>query len=163
MPRRVLGILALSGAIIGFTVSLLLPRQFVGRASITLTPGVSAEYAIEKTLSTPSLAAIVYRSPYYQPMLDYTPVEDLAREIRDGSSIGPDGRIQFVHDDKYTALDTARLLLDELKKNAGGAARVKDPVRLEITGPSRGLCTFEGMAAGLLLGLCVWFGVSRSA
>ena len=53
-------------------------------------------------------------------------------------------------------------LVEGLRRNLE-TAELKSPVRVGTTGPSNALCTFEGLAAGLVLGLCVWFGVSVSS
>ena len=163
MLRRVFAMFMLCGALIGFAVSLKLPRHYVGRGSLLFESPASMQNAAETTLSVRSLSAIIFQSAYYQPMLSYTPVEELVEEIRRNCSIEPNGMVQYKDDDEYAALDVTRRLVEELKKNAGASARVKEPVRLQLTGPTPALCTFEGILAGLALGLCVWFGLSRSA
>jgi hypothetical protein len=165
MLRRTIGMLALSGALIGFVTSLLLPRRYVARASLAIDAPASVEDAAARTLSEPSLSPLILASPYYEPMLSYTALQELVEQIRDNSVIARDSQkgctVQFTDDDKYAALATTGSLLEEMRKNLGDA-QVREPVRVWTTGPSNALCTFEGLTAGLLIGLCVWFGVSRS-
>jgi hypothetical protein len=97
-------------------------------------------------------------------LLDYTPVEDLVDEIRKDTVIEAEGprtcAIRFTDHDRYAALSTTQTLVEQLRRDLGNA-KVKEPVQVGISGPGAALCTFEGLAAGLVFGLCVWFAAAR--
>ena len=166
MLRRTIAILALSGAMAGFVTSLMLPRRYVGRASLTVDSHELVDAAADRVLATQALTALVRDSPYYKDVLDYTPMEELLEQIRGNVVIARDGvgdcRVEFTDDGPYAALNTTNRLVEGLRRNLE-TAELKSPVRVGTTGPSNALCTFEGLAAGLVLGLCVWFGVSVSS
>src|SRR5215469_5307978 len=164
MLRRILAMLAFSGALAGFAISLTLPRRYVGHGSVLAGSKVPVELAADRTLAPESLARVVAQSPYYRRAFDHMPIGELITEVRSNTVIEREGpqrcRVEFTDDDRYNALDTARSLLDEVRKNL----ETPDPageVRVRATGPSAGLCSFEGFLAGLAAGLIVWFARGR--
>jgi hypothetical protein len=165
MLRRTIAILALSGALLGFVTSLLLPRRYVGRVFLSVDSQEPVEGAADRVLAAAPLSAIIHDNPYYRDTLDYTPMQDLVEQVRANAVIARNGDgdcvVQFTDDSRYAALNMTGRLVEALRRNLE-SARIKVPVRVSTTGPSPALCAFEGSAAGLLLGLCVWFGVSLS-
>jgi hypothetical protein len=166
MLRRVIVMFALSGALAGYVTALLLPRRYLGQARLAVTAPFSIEDAAQKTLSAQTLSPMILQSPYYLPILNYTPLDEVVRQIRDNSAIVPEKNavclVQFTDDDRYAALDMTHNLLEEMRRNLGNA-RVRDGVRVVATGPGYALCALEGLAAGLFIGLCVVFLAARSA
>ena len=63
MLRRTIAILALSGAMAGFVTSLMLPRRYVGRASLTVDSHELVDAAADRVLATQALTALVRDSP----------------------------------------------------------------------------------------------------
>jgi hypothetical protein len=163
MLGRTIAILALSGTLIGFATSLLLPRRYVGRVALTVDKSELVEGAADRVLSNPTLSAIIRESPYYRDLLDYTPIHELVDEVRANVVIARDGSgdciVQFTDDSKYAALTMTNRLVQALRRELE-TAEIKVPVQVRATGPSNALCALEGLAAGMILGLCVWFGVS---
>ncbi len=166
MVLRIVAILAFSGALAGFVVSLALPRRYVGHGSVSAGSKVPLELAADRTLAPESLARVIAQSPYYRRTLDYMPMGELIEEVRANTVIRGEGLltcgVQFTDDDRYNALDTTRSLLDETRKNLETSAAAGE-VRVRTTGPSAALCSFEGSLAGLAAGLCVWFARGRSS
>jgi hypothetical protein len=165
MLRGTIAILALSGALIGFVTSLMLPRRYVGSASLTVDQQELVDGAADRVLAAQPLSALIHDSPYYRDALDYTPIEELLQQIRDNAVITRDRSgdclVEFTDPDRSVAFNTTSRLVEALRRNLE-TAQMKSPVRVATTGPSNALCTFEGLAAGLMAGLCVWFAVSRS-
>jgi hypothetical protein len=164
MLRRIVAMLAFSGALAGFAVSLTLPRRYVGHGSVPAGSKVPVELAADRTLAPESLARVIGQSPYYRRTLDYMPMGELIEEVRANTVIESEGsracKVEFTDDDRYNALDTTRSLLDEVRKNL----ETPDPageVRVRATGPSAALCSFEGFLTGLATGLIVWFARGR--
>jgi hypothetical protein len=164
MLGRIIAILALSGAMAGFVTSLLLPRRYVGRASLSVDPSELVDRAAERVLATQPLSAMIQGSPYYKDMLDYTPMPELLQQVRDNVVIERNATgdcvVQFTEDDEFAARNMTNRMVEELRRNLENSS-IKLPVRVGTTGPSRALCALEGLMAGLLVGLCVWFGLSR--
>ena len=164
MLRSTIAILALSGAMAGFVTSLLLPRRYVGRAALTVDPSELVDSAADRVLATQPLSAMIQGNPYYKDMLGYTPMPELLQQVRDNVVIARDATgdcvVQFVDDDELAARNMTNRMVEALRRNLETAS-IKLPVLVGTTGPSRALCALEGLMAGLLVGLCVWFGVSR--
>src|SRR5215472_12861923 len=143
MLRRILAMLAFSGALAGFAVSLVLPRRYVGHGLVPAGPKVAVDIAADRTLAPESLARVIAESPYYRRNLDYMPMGELIEEMRANAVIRSSSpqtcTVEFTDDDRYNALDTTRSLLDEVRKNLGtpGAA---GEVRVRTTGPTAALC-----------------------
>jgi hypothetical protein len=166
MLLRIVAMLAFSGALAGFAVSLALPRRYVGHGSVPAGSKVPVDIAADRTMAPESLARVIAQSPYYRRTLDYMPMGQLIEEVRASTSIhsGRSGfcMVEFKDDDRYNALDTTRTLLDEVRKNL----ETQDPageVWVATTGPSAVLCAFEGFLSGIAAGLCVWFAGGRRA
>ena len=165
MLRLVMIMLALSGAMIGFATSLLLPRRYVGTASLSVYNHELVVGAADRTLSAQPLSAMIRDNSHYRQLLDYTPLPDVVQQVRDNTAIVEDPKggctVEFTDDDKYAAITMTNSLLNELRRNLQGAP-VKEPLRIGTTGPSGALCTLEGLVGGLVVALCVGFGVARS-
>jgi hypothetical protein len=164
MLRRMIAMLALSGALAGFVTSLLLPRRYVGRAALTVDASELVDSAADRVLASQPLSAMIQGSPYYRDMLDYTPIAELLQQVRDNVVIARNATgdcvVQFTDDDEFAARSMTNRMVEELRRNLENSS-IKVPVRVGTTGPSKALCAFEGLTAGLMVGLCVWFGVSR--
>jgi hypothetical protein len=164
MLGRTIAILALSGAMAGFVISLLLPRRYVGRAALTVDPNELVDGAADRVLATQPLSAMIQGSPYFKDMLDYTPMPELLQQVRDNVVIARNATgdcvVQFTDDDELAARNMTNRMVEELRRNLETAS-IKLQVRVGTTGPSKALCVLEGLMAGLFVGLCVWFGVSR--
>ena len=164
MLRRMIGILALSGAMAGFAISLMLPRRYIGRAALNVDPSELVDSAAERVLATQPLSAMIQGSPYYKDMLDYTPMPELLQQVRDNVVIARNTTgecvVQFTDDDEFAARNMTNRMVEELRRNLENSS-IKLPVHVGTTGPSKALCALEGLMAGLLVSLCVWFGVSR--
>jgi hypothetical protein len=164
MLRRTIAILALSGVMAGFVTALLLPRRYVGRASLTVDARELVDGAADRVLATQPLSAMIQGSPYFKDMLDYTPMPELLQQVRNNVVIARNATgdcvVQFTDDDEFTTRNMTNRMVEELRRNLENSS-LKVPVRVGTTGPSKALCSFEGLMAGLLIGLCVWFGVSR--
>lgn len=162
MMRRaalaVIGILAASGALAGFVIAQLLPRQYVSRATVAFAsavPDARVAKAAAQTRSTASLTSFVLQSADYRSELDFTPADEVAERIRQSSSIlaAPSGfRVECTDPDRYTALDVMQTLIEQMGRNAGSATKVVGPIRTRLTGMGYGTCVMLGMGVGALIG-----------
>src|ERR1700729_1081248 len=107
MLRRTIAILAMSGAMAGFVISLLLPRRYVGRAALTVDPHELVDGAADRILATQTLSAMIQGNPYYTDMLNYTPMPELLQQVRDNVVIARnrtgDCVVQFTDNDEFAA------------------------------------------------------------
>lgn len=164
MVLRAVAMLALGGTLLGFMISLVLPRRYVARASLAVQDTALISGAADRALSPAFLTIFIAQDPGYVPILNYTPMDEIVDQIRRDTVIAQQGpktcAIRYTDDDRYTAVSTAQALLNELRRDLGDA-KVKQPVEVGISGPSAGLCAFEGATAGLAAGLCLWFAAGR--
>jgi hypothetical protein len=195
MRRAVLGTVAIlmaSGAMMGFAASYLVTPRYVAWATLSVTRNRAAASprqlfrdAWNQTLSQESLVPMIFESSSWKEKLDLIPMEDLLRQIRDGSVMTsadlPGGvtrfTIEFGDGDRDVALDTTRGLLLRMSDNAGKvkpagagnvesatveAARIVDPPHVREASPNRGLFAGAGLAVGLLAGALVGWAAARS-
>jgi hypothetical protein len=157
--------LAATGALAGFVIAQFLPRQYVSRAVVVFNEGVSSDrciYAASTTLSSAALKPIVLQSEYYRQELDFTPEDDVIRNIQKNGLIrcGREGnrdgfRVEFADADRALSLEMTRVLIEETGRNANATMKVIDPIRSGTTGPAPGLCVIVGIASGAVLGLMI--------
>jgi hypothetical protein len=162
---RVTLMLIFSGALLGFSVSLLLPTHYVGTVTAAFAqptdhPEQLLKDAFARTTSKESLVALTVQSAYLRPRLDYTPIEEMLQSVRDNAEAhlaGPRNfTVQFRDDDKDAALDTARNLLIEVGRNAAKLEHAPEPSGLSAPPRARpagftgSLLTLIGSGTGLL-------------
>jgi hypothetical protein len=166
-------ILVASGALLGFAASYLAEPRYVAGATLnTAAPdGQSFRNAWSETLSQESLVPMIVESSAWKSKLDLFPMEDLLRQIREGSALTsadlPGGvtsfTIEFASEDREAALDTMRALFLRVNDNAARLKpRIEHLPRVREAGPNRGLFACVGMACGLLVGLVVGWAAVRS-
>ena len=179
---RVIAMLAVSGALLGFSASMFIPRRYVAEADLAIspTPGVTHESylsdarrlcdsATELTLIPASLELAIRRSSYFRERLYVDKLTDVQEDVRrnlsitsqtfSGGRIG--ARIEFEDDDADTALDFTKGILSQLGENAArvaGAKKAADVVTIlripqtRLAGVTPLMLSGLGAAAGLLLG-----------
>jgi hypothetical protein len=166
---RVAAMLALGGAIAGFTTSTFVPHRYLGSARFVLVdPNNVFDTAAGVTLRPQSLELMIRRSPYFKNRLYVEPIADLVAETRGNLSIksSPSGGvIQFESEDVDAALEVTRVTLSEFGNNAARAANAKkasEVIRIiklpdaRLTGLTPWLLTAIGLTAGLLMSLLIW-------
>jgi hypothetical protein len=176
--------LAVGGAMAGFTVSSFVPHRYEGSARFIFKSPYDADApalfdrASEITLLPQSLELMIRRSPYYKNRLYVDSIGDLITETRGNLNVKsvsktgkPGGLIEFDDDNVDTALDVTRVILSEFGNNAAGAAHAKkaaDVIRIveapdaRLTGLTPALLTAIGLASGLLLAAIVWTLIPRA-
>lgn len=169
--------LALGGAMAGFTASVFVPHRYEGSARFVFNSPYDAQAAAlfdrasEITLLPQSLELMVRRSPYYKNRLYVDSIGDVVTETRGNLSLKSvtksgkrGGLIEFDDDDVDAALDVTRVVLSEFGNNAAGAAHAKkaaDVIRIveapdaRLTGLTPAILTGFGLASGLLCALFV--------
>jgi hypothetical protein len=189
---KVIGMLVISGALAGFTISLFIPHRYMARAELTFVgkPDVTpASYqadarklfdsATEITLLPQSIELIIRRSPYFKERLYVESMADILEDVRKNLAIKSftrDGRsgaqIEFEDDDADTALDVTRDVLSQMGENAARISAVKKATevvkivrtpQVNLTGLTPLLLTALGLAAGTLAGLVLWLVAPRSS
>ena len=188
---KVVGMLAISGALIGFAISLFVPHRYVARAELTFIgkPGVTpASYeadarklfdgSAEITLLPQSIELIIRRSPYFKERLYVESMPDILEEVRKNLSIksfsrdGQTGaRIEFEDDDADTSLDVASDVLSQMGENAARISAVRKATevvkivrtpQVGLTGLTPLILTALGLATGILAGLVLWLVAPRN-
>jgi hypothetical protein len=165
-------ILVASGALLGFAASYLAEPRYVAGATLnTAAPdGQSFRNAWSETLSQESLVPMIVESSAWKSKLDLIPMEDLLRQIREGSAMTsadlPGGvtsfTIEFASEDREAALETMRALFLRVNDNAARLKpRIEHLPRVREAGPNRGLFASVGMGCGLLAGLVVGWAALR--
>ena len=166
-------LLVASGALLGFAASYLAEPRYVAGATLnTAAPdGQLFRNAWSETLSQESLVPMIVESSAWKSKLDLFPMEDLLRQIREGSAMTsadlPGGvtsfTIEFASDDREAALDTVRALFLRVNDNAALLKpRIEHLPRVREAGPNRGLFAGVGMGCGFLAGLVVGWAAVRS-
>jgi hypothetical protein len=166
-------ILMASGALMGFAVSYLAEPRYVAGATLnTVAPDARQLFrnAWSETLSQESLVPMIVESSAWKSKLDLIPMEDLLRQIREGSAMTsadlPGGvtsfTIEFASEDREAALETMRALFLRVNDNAARLKpRIEHLPRVREAGPNRGLFASVGMGCGLLAGLVVGWAALR--
>ena len=184
--------LILSGALIGFTVSLFVPHRYAATAEIAFlsAPGVTHEsYAadarklyessLEVTLLPQSLELMIRRSPAFKERLYIQSFSEVLEDVRKNLSVstisvsgGLSGaKIEFDDDDSDTALDLVREVVSQMGDNAAavaGAKKASDVLlivktpRTDLIGMTPSLLTVVGLAVGLGLASLLWLLAPRS-
>jgi hypothetical protein len=170
--------LAFSGALLGFSLSTLIPHRYQARTEFVFLSPYDADAqtlfdrASDITLLPQSLELMIRRSPYYKNRLYVESIADLISETRGSlnvKSAAPvagkrGGVIEFEDDDVETALDVTRVMLSEFGNNAARAANAKrsaDVIRIvrtpdaHLTGLTPWLLTRTGLLAGLIVALLI--------
>jgi hypothetical protein len=156
---QIAAILAISGALVGFTASFTISRRYVAHATMTAASGQDILDASNRALSKESLIPIVLQSINYKPRLDFTPMDELIQQIRDScvmtrATNSDTVTLEFTDDDRYAAMEMGRALLARMGDKVAGAKA--EPLRLTETGPTRAMFTGAGFAGGLSLTALVW-------
>jgi hypothetical protein len=167
--------LAVSGALIGFTISLFLPHRYKSRAELVFVAKTDArklfDSTVELTLLPQSIELIVRRSPYFKERLYVEPMSEVLEDVRKNLSVtaisasGQRGaRIEFEDDDADTALDVTKDVLSQMGENAARVSatkkasdvvRIVSTPRVGLTGLTPAILAGLGLAAGLLAGFVV--------
>jgi hypothetical protein len=178
---RVAAMLALGGAIAGFTASTFVPHRYLGTARFVFISPYSSnapalfDSASGITLLPQSLELMIRRSPSFKNRLYVESVADLVEETRGNLTVkstpASGGVIEFESEDVDAALEVTRMTLSEFGNNAARAANAKkaaDVIRIvnlpeaRLTGVTPWLLTVTGSAAGLLISLLIWILLPRN-
>lgn len=177
---RVTALLAASGALLGFSASLVVPHRYMGHAVLGFIhkPGAPQDFyrnesatlfnaARQATLADPSLDAIIRHSDSYKLRMYTDAMPDLMKDFREHTRIAATELtgaqsgmvVDFEDDDRDTALEIDGALVSALSDNTTKAAGVPDSTKivqtpeLELIGMTPALLTGGGLAMGAFLGL----------
>ncbi|MCU1326302.1 MAG: hypothetical protein JWN34_1672 [Bryobacterales bacterium] len=170
--------LALSGAILGFFVSLLVPHRYVATATLRFLPGAHVPRDLADTVSSrlfasETLAGLVSRETNLRELLDVYRNDEVFDIVRAGSHVtatslpgGAQGlRITYEDDDAERALGVDReLTITVAKMTAENGGEITELIGTPHTQPSHAtaaLTTGIGLAIGVIAGLLSWAAVSR--
>lgn len=163
---RVTAMLALMGALAGFSTSLILPRRYVATATSAFrnTPSDPSEllrHAFARTMESESLVALIVRNASLNSRLDFTPMKDEIEMLRAGAAAHVTGAdsfaVQFQDEDKFQATDIAKSLLTGVAANvtmldqSQAGPKLNPIVRVDEAGVTTRMLSLTGLAAGLLL------------
>ena len=160
---------AVAGMILGVTVAVLVPDQYLSTAVLRVPDKSAAQEAIERALAPQALANIVRKYGLYQRDVARGSVESAAEKMRQKDirvrTIQPVNRvglggaftISFHCADGAIAQQVTRDLVTEIMKQFGGgdALEVLDPASFPRvpSSPNRVAIIAFGVVCGLLLGL----------
>jgi hypothetical protein len=167
--------LALCGAMAGFTTSVFIPHRYLASARFVFLSPYNAnaaalfDSASDITLLPQSLELMIRRSPYFKNRLYVESAADLVAETRGNlrmkNTPASGGVIEFENEDAEAALEVTRVTLSEFGNNAARAANAKkasDVIRIielpeaRLTGLTPWLLTATGLTAGVLISVLIW-------
>ena len=168
MGLRLTGMLALSGAILGFFVSLIVPHRYVATSTLRFVHGANVPRDVADTIASrlfaaETLAPLVYRESNLKEMLTIYRNDEVFAIVRAGSRVrevklqgGARGiDVTFEGDDPERALSIDRELAVAAGKLESKSEMIGTP-HTSLTGATAPLTTAIGFSLGMLAGVLAW-------